>query len=537
MKMDDGDKIRAMKHKTIIFGRSILVFIVICSSCLFLPGIFAMSFKPLSIHRAESCDWPMDRGNSERTGTSKNGPVTTKQELLWKKENLVLSVVCSDKIYAKNKSKLLCLDKDMNELWKFDCLQAIGTIAAADNKVIFESSCQGKFYCLDAQTGNSIWIIDKFVDDFVVADNAIYIHSSISALSNRFKIEKLDFADGQTVWSSNEYDFGYCLSYSEGKLYFESGSEAVCISADNGQELWKYKANKPLVGYMLSSKVRIFFCNQDGYIYCLGKTSGNLVWQTNFYSDNSGIVNVLGSSMAFSNDKLFVCAQNGMLFCFDANKGKLLWSHQAEGNIENTSPVVSNGKVFFVSGGSMLYCISEDNGKLYWKHNLDYSQLTNIVPGNNKIYVNLPNNNTAYCFVDSKNSSAKEVKIVFQMNSKTYYVNDEKNTMDVEPLVIQGRTFIPVRYLAEPLGCAVEYDIIKKQITLNNCSRKIILTIGSNLAEVDGKMYYIDVDNKSIVPVIKNGRTMIPIRFVSGSFDCKVEWKPDTKEITVTYAP
>lgn len=56
----------------------------------------------------------------------------------------------------------------------------------------------------------------------------------------------------------------------------------------------------------------------------------------------------------------------------------------------------------------------------------------------------------------------------------------------------------------------------------------LVLTIGSKQAKINGKVVTNDV-----APVLRNDRTMMPIRFVAESLGAKVEWDPDFRIVTV----
>lgn len=53
---------------------------------------------------------------------------------------------------------------------------------------------------------------------------------------------------------------------------------------------------------------------------------------------------------------------------------------------------------------------------------------------------------------------SKNGRVVFQLNSKEYFVNGEKKSMDTEAVSIApGRVNVPLRYLAESIGAEVQY--------------------------------------------------------------------------------
>ena len=69
----------------------------------------------------------------------------------------------------------------------------------------------------------------------------------------------------------------------------------------------------------------------------------------------------------------------------------------------------------------------------------------------------------------------------------------------------------------------------------NTIKDSIALKIGSSKAFVNLEEKNIDSSNHHVVPIIKNDRTLLPIRFISESFGARVEWNSDTNSATVAY--
>jgi len=138
-----------------------------------------------------------------------------------------------------------------------------------------------------------------------------------------------------------------------------------------------------------------------------------------------------------------------------------------------------------------------------------------------------------------KVKTLKEIeKIIlrFYINKTTYYVNDEMRTMDVAPMILEGRTLLPIRYVAEALGANVGWEAKEQKVTINFKGIKIELWIGKNLATVNGEWKLIDPGNPNVKPItIPPGRTMLPIRFIAENLGCKVDWDPNLKEVKITY--
>ncbi len=51
---------------------------------------------------------------------------------------------------------------------------------------------------------------------------------------------------------------------------------------------------------------------------------------------------------------------------------------------------------------------------------------------------------------------------------------------------------------------------------------------------VNGEVKKIDSENDKVVPVIKKGRTLLPVRFIAETFGFEVEWNADLREVTLT---
>jgi hypothetical protein len=90
-------------------------------------------------------------------------------------------------------------------------------------------------------------------------------------------------------------------------------------------------------------------------------------------------------------------------------------------------------------------------------------------------------------------------------------------------------TFVPLRFIGEALGSSVQWNDALKVVFLERGTRQLQLTIGSKLAIVDGEIVEL-----LEAPRIVNGRTMVPIRFISEAFGADVQWDPETRGVSIT---
>ena len=119
--------------------------------------------------------------------------------------------------------------------------------------------------------------------------------------------------------------------------------------------------------------------------------------------------------------------------------------------------------------------------------------------------------------------------ITLQVDSNTINIGSRSVTIDTAPVIIDGRTLIPVRGVSEAMGGNVNYNNDTKTVTITLGSNKVEMTIDSKTAYFNNKAQILDV-----APVVLNGRTMLPARFIAESFGFDVNWDNDTKTISIT---
>lgn len=91
-----------------------------------------------------------------------------------------------------------------------------------------------------------------------------------------------------------------------------------------------------------------------------------------------------------------------------------------------------------------------------------------------------------------------------------------------------GRTMVPVRAISESFGAGVSWDGEKQEVKIVNGDKTILLYIDSNKALLDGKEIILDS-----APVIKGGRTFVPLRFIGESFGYNINYVATTKQIII----
>lgn len=125
-------------------------------------------------------------------------------------------------------------------------------------------------------------------------------------------------------------------------------------------------------------------------------------------------------------------------------------------------------------------------------------------------------------------------KIIIQLTvgQNTVKVNNENKQLDAMPIIDAraGRTLVPLRFIGEALGTEVEWVAVTRQIVLKDAENEIVLWIDSPYASVNGQMVQMDCPPQIII----NGRTFVPVRFISEVLNATVDWNEETQEIKIT---
>lgn len=118
--------------------------------------------------------------------------------------------------------------------------------------------------------------------------------------------------------------------------------------------------------------------------------------------------------------------------------------------------------------------------------------------------------------------------ITLVIDSVVAYIDGKVIVLDAPPTISDGRTLVPVRFLAETLGARVEWDNNTQEINVTLNDKSIKMTLNSKIAAVNGKPVTLDT-----VPVVLYGRTLVPIRFITENLGCEVIWDSKSRSVII----
>ena len=121
------------------------------------------------------------------------------------------------------------------------------------------------------------------------------------------------------------------------------------------------------------------------------------------------------------------------------------------------------------------------------------------------------------------NGAAEKSKVIkLQIGSRIVNVDNEAVIYDTAPVIRNDRTLVPIRIVTETLGGKVDWNGVTKEVTLHIDGKEIKMTVGKTL------------EKYGVAPVIIDGRTFVPVRFVADELGATIAWDDVTKTVTIT---
>jgi len=93
-----------------------------------------------------------------------------------------------------------------------------------------------------------------------------------------------------------------------------------------------------------------------------------------------------------------------------------------------------------------------------------------------------------------------------------------------QPVIVNSRTYVPIRDVFEKLGFDVEWDSGTKIVKISNDYRYIILTTGTS--KIFAYDVYFNITAKKLENSVQiiNGRTMLPLREILENAGYEIQW-------------
>ncbi|MEW4371038.1 copper amine oxidase N-terminal domain-containing protein [Paenibacillus kandeliae] len=120
-------------------------------------------------------------------------------------------------------------------------------------------------------------------------------------------------------------------------------------------------------------------------------------------------------------------------------------------------------------------------------------------------------------------AASPDIQVI--VNNSTVYVG-------VTAYVDRGTTMIPIKALQYIPGNSTIWNNINQTVTVSQEGKVITLVIGQTTATINDRTVQLPV-----APTIRDGRAMVPLRFIAEAADATVYWNPTSRIVYVAKTP
>ena len=155
----------------------------------------------------------------------------------------------------------------------------------------------------------------------------------------------------------------------------------------------------------------------------------------------------------------------------------------------------------------------------------------------------LPQNMGNFCFTDVHDNHMIYYNIEFGEDWKEFsefnsrhtlgyspderipvYLNNREICFEVDPIIVNGRTLVPMRDVFEALGADVSWDGQTETASAQKDGTTVYVQIGSDTIRKNNQIISVDAPAR-----IHLNRTLVPVRAISEALDALVKWDSEIK--------
>jgi outer membrane protein assembly factor BamB len=473
------------------------------------------------------CDWPsVGRDASNSNALPENCGLAGKDNsVLWKatlKSAVITKPLISQDylIVGTSDNTLTALHRVNGKvLWTAKTAKKIANNPFCEGNKVF-ASFGDSVASYDTANGSLLW---NAKTDFEITSQIVGYNGKILFPTKDKTFKCLSASDGKELWSYFSGELITGMPAISDDTVFIAGRKLIALTLEKGKKLWELTLDEANTATVMAFDKRVYV-KLDKTIYAIETDTGNPRWK---YSAQKKSL-----SPSILNKKLYFVSEDFQLYCLDANffgkaccisTGKRLWGY-TNSTLFHQTPIPCGDFLYAISADNRVMCIDNEKGNLLW----DYKPgqfLDNAVICGKCLYVAEDNSITAYT------KTADLLK--FKQGKQNYFRDEYEMLMDSAPVTIKNKAFIPAKFAIEPFGGTIAWTQSTKTVKCTLNGNTLQMTVGSNQAKLGAKTVQIDSD-KSIVPIIQNGRVLVPMRFLCEGLGLTVGYEQKTSEILIS---
>lgn len=443
----------------------------------FLAGL--LIFCMTSVYAVDVVGFRNDLSFSGNTTENIGGPI----KVVWvEKVGSTRSqpVVVGDKLFLGTTWAMVCYNaKWGTKIWQYISKDFSNATPYYYNNSLYAGHTN-YLYCIDPKTGYQKWKFNTGTDS-INTSPVIYENQVIFGSNN--KVIALSADKGAKLWEITfAENVEHPVAITDNMMFAVAKDRIYAFGAKLHNKLWEYQFSNRLIHSFSVSKKQIFACIGDSLI-SLDKDTGEVLWKQ-FFPNLAAM-----SGTSFYGTDVFVSFDQ-YFYCINAETGKIKWQFEAGFFIES-SPSISEKYIWLGADDFIIYCLDRVSGKKLY-YGLTGSTSYYTVVANNAIF-SLSIYGELYCYIpDIKKKQATATYDLWI--GKTYCrLNGKIGPIDAAPFISQGRTMVPLRHIAEALDADIKWFPDEKRITYALNTRFISLIVGSLDAGVNGKIVKLEI--------------------------------------------
>lgn len=276
--------------------------------------------------------------------------------------------------------------------------------------------------------------------------------------------------------------------------------------------------------------------------------------------------NELGISFALSDDWVSAPVNSGIAFCHNSSQNEFVSVEAVDfdwaWSLDFTSAAdlktvcdqffspdrlsadisASNGIPINVTTDSVVDGYETYNNVKYYRYELAYTahtQAFNDVPLYLTSFITAKNGKLYFITYKRDTASNHFADISALLDTLSYRngeikieINKELIYPDSAPMLLENRTLVPIRAIAEKMGYTVDWDGANHIVTLTSADGSTVLTfgIGSPIALKNSD----EIIPLDVPAVIMEDRTYLPVRAVTEAMSAIVNWNNSSKTVEIT---
>ncbi|MDD4663705.1 MAG: stalk domain-containing protein [Caldisericia bacterium] len=183
---------------------------------------------------------------------------------------------------------------------------------------------------------------------------------------------------------------------------------------------------------------------------------------------------------------------------------KVFYPKNGESTKEDSMEI--NGRIWDEGTGIDRATINQKSLKLMSDGTFEYTLL--LSNGTNKIIIEAWDKANNYNKEELFMILQQETVIILIIGDKKAMINGFEVPLDVPPSIIKGRTFVPIRFISEAFGAEVEWDAETRtvRIFLEKTNTRVTLQINNTIARINERIVTLDapptiIQGRTLVPI------------------------------------